>query len=507
MSNELNPDMLAYLDAERQFNEQRGGGKTRRVKIEKVNQAWLVRFLPIALGQSSLFYVRQGQHWHNKTPIVCPRWASVDFGGDENADCPVCELSDRLNAEDHEEVSKFGWGIRAQTTWITYCLVYQVDPGRGEITELSSNEVLRPWEFNLYKGTFEELSDYFRRGRTASRPWSVLDPKKGNDFWATKTNKGIRLDRQDPQPMFSLDGNFDKSYNTVMNAVAEPKIKIPTSSQLAVFARKAEAAAYGEDEPVHAIRGRRSDLEENEPAEEPQERLSRTLGRNAPLRGMARRQPQIEEPPPEPEIQQPVEQPAESESVADEEQQRQVVTAEVQADTLPDAIADEQKDEQDQVPGAEVPSQRPAPTRTAPPASKPMQRVTSPVTARPASVVSNRAIPPAAAVAAGVRRPAPATTAPARRPAPAAPAVTGRPAPAAAPVRETVNEEEDPGVAEESSDQAGPAETPLQEQSGEEAPPAPAPARPTARPGPAAAGPNAGLRARLAQRIQTAGSK
>ena len=97
---------------------------------------------------------------------------------------------------------------------------------------------------------------------------------------------------------------------------------------------------------------------------------------------------------------------------------------------------------------------------------------------------------------------------------------------AAAVAQESVNEEEDPNVAEERVDPAGPApadeplpenngypegeeagvvageETPAEEQAAEEPPPPPAATRP--RPGMATAPANASLRARLAQRLQNA---
>ena len=499
MSHKLNPDMLAFLDAERQFTEMRGGGKVRRVKIEKVNQAWLVRFLPVALGESGLFFVRQGQHWYNKIPIVCPRNVSPDFGGDENAECVVCDLADRLNAEDHEEVSTFGFKLRVNPVWLTYCLVFQIDPGRGEVQDMLPAEYMRPWEFVMYKGTFDELSDYFRRGKTATRELSVLDPKKGNDFWATKTTKGIRLDRQDPGPMFELGPTFEKQLNQVLSAVQEPKIIIPTAKQLETYARKAEAAAYGESEPEPTARSR-SRGRGVEGEEEPQERPSRNLGRTAPAgRGTSRTQT---EPEPEPEA----EPQQEGQAVDDQIPEEGAPEPVAEVDAPVDAIAAEQ--DEDQVPGAEVdaPTTRQAPRtspgRVAQSTSQPVAQRTAPRPA-PAAVAATRPAlvatrPAAPAVPA-------AATAGTRRPPPAAAPVTRRPAPAAAPVQETVNDEEDPGVAEEAVDAAAPAEEPLPDDSQEDVPP-PAVARTAPRPGQAAAGATAALRSKLAQRITSANS-
>ena len=237
-------DFLAYLHEEMMFIEQHAPSTDRRVNIEKVNQAWLVRFLPVGLGERNLWYVRLGQHWMNKQPIYCPKCVSTDFGGDANAECPVCEMAELLNAEDNEAVSNYGFRLKANLTYLTYCLVYQIDPGRGETQEMPESEVLKPWAFHHDTSTFTELVDYFRRGTTASRPFSVLDLEKGNDFWATRTTEGTRLDRQDPGPVFDLaDPAYKQKIDQVWSAITLPRIKIPTLKELDMFARKAEAAA------------------------------------------------------------------------------------------------------------------------------------------------------------------------------------------------------------------------------------------------------------------------
>ncbi len=466
----LNPNVLAIVEGERKWQDGRGGIKTRRVKIEKVNNAWLVRFLPVALGTSNLFFYRMAQHWHNKSPIVCPRLVSPDFGGNEDADCPVCDLSERLNAEQHEELSNFGWRLRANTTYVTYCLVYQIDPGRGELQELSLNEVLRPWEFNLYKSTWEELCDYFRRGKSAQRPLSVLDPKAGNDFWATKTTKGIRLDRQDPGPMFELNANFDKYLSTVMNAVPEPQIKLPSEQALAIFARKAEAAAYGDEEPARQhVPGRRGELDEGEDQDD---REAAPAPRRSSARSNPRNQPEsrissVEEP-----------------EAAPEELGDGSYANEPRDEDAPPPRGTSVPQEEDQLQGVEVQARQ--------------ARVSSGVRAPSPVAPARSGLRPASTGAAPVSRVVASRTA---VPAP----VSARRTVVAPAVQETVSEEEDPGVAEESVDPAGPVEEGLPEGTEpamEEAPPAPS-VRGT-RTGSAAANEQAPLRARLAARFKAA---
>lgn len=469
MSKEMSPNFLAYLDEERQFQETHQKNKVRRVKIEKVNQAWLVRFLPVGLGSRNLWYARMGQHWMNKQPIFCPRCVSPDFGGDPNADCPVCQIADVLNAEDNDEISTFGFKLRANLTYLTYCLVYQIDPGRGEVQEMPDSEIMKPWEFQHYKSSFDELMDYFRRGTTASRPYSVLDLEKGNDFWATRTTKGTRLDRQDPGPIFALDDpQYEAKLDQIFNQISQPKIKIPTQKELEVFARKAEAAAYGEtDDRSERGRGRRVAEEDDEPQDRPSRRVS-----SAPGRRMAAAAAPAEEEP-----------------------------------------AGEPAGDDDQIPGAEVPARtvsRPAgrPGQAAAPARAAAAPVGRPAgAARPAPAAASRTAAPAAA-AAPARRPA--TTAARPAPAAAAAATARRPAPAAAAPASTVTEEEDPGVAEEATDQAPPAEE-LPPEEGQEAPAEgaeqggdqeEAPPSPATRQTHAAPAANAALRQRLIGRVR-----
>jgi hypothetical protein len=258
------PNFPLYLDEELQFMKQHSPPQDRRVSIEKVNQAWLVRFLPVGLGERNLWFVRLAQHSMNKQTIRCPKCVSLDFGGDPSAECPVCEMAELLNAQDNEAVSKYGLKLKVNLSYLTYCLVYQINPGRGEIREMPESEILKPWEFVHNTDTFIELMDYLRRGTTAARPFSVLDLENGNDFWATRTTKGISLDRQDPGPVFAtrdsllqqkldqLPGaipppknktRYEQKIDQVWSAITQPRIWIPTLKELESFARKAEAAA------------------------------------------------------------------------------------------------------------------------------------------------------------------------------------------------------------------------------------------------------------------------
>lgn len=445
----MSPNVLAALEEERQFSDNHQKSKARRVKIEKVNQAWLVRFLPVGLGERNLWYLRLGQHWANKRPIFCPRCVSPDLGGDPNAECPVCEMAKNLNASEDEAISSYGFKLKANLTYLTYCLVYQIDTGHGETQEMPESEVLKPWEFQHYKSSFDELMDYYRRGVTDSRPFSVMDLEKGNDFWATRTVKGTRLDRQDPSPIFDLaDPRYDAKIAEAWGAITPLNIKMPTLKDLSIFAHKAEDAASssgGGESKERSLRGRND--ESDEPVDRPGRRISRAPMRYGP--------------------------PA--------------------TETAPDVAED------DQLPDAEVPVR--APVRAAVPVGR--------AVTRPGTVARVVATAPAPAPRPAAR----SATAPAGRP---APLMAGRPVavshPAARPTaaKSTVDPEtEDPGIAEEDTDAAPPADElpPDQdEDAGDQADGVSqeeVSAAPVSRQTHTAPAANAGLRQRLMSRVKT----
>ena len=475
----MNPQALSFLDEERNFAESFAKTSTRRVKFEKVNDAWLVRFLPVEMGKSRRWYVRMAQHWHNRKPIFCPRGISPDYGGHPDADCPVCSMAAQLNEDHDERVSNVGYRLTANVTYVTWCLVYQIDHGRGDVEECSMADILKPYEFQHYKGSFEQLMNFFRRGFSEKKPLSVLDFDNGCDFWVAKQKKGLAWDRQDAGPCLEAD-NFEKNLDTIFSRIHEPKIVVPTDKELETFARKAEASAYEQEE--QQARGSRGgggggrgsqrdgghddDGGGTEGGGESEDAGYRRPSRNAarPARAASREEP--EEQPPA--ARRPA-RPSRSEPAEDPEP-----SPEEDAEAPVDGDAPGAESE-DQVPGAEVPARRATPVSARAPAGSPRTATPARQTARPVSARQAPAPeetgdqeeqPPAPRQSPGVRRPAAASAA-ASRPASAGGGVS-RPARTAAPAQSSVDEEEDPGVAEEQTDQADAAETPLADEGGAE---------------------------------------
>jgi hypothetical protein len=427
--------VIVALDKEKQFRDQQQTKNRRRVKIEKPGQAWLVRFLPVELGEEGLPWIRLGQHWNRKQPAICPRCTATDFGGDPEFECPVCALADKLNDESQESVSNFGWRLRANVTYLTYCLVYQIDLAPAQIEEMELHEVLKPWEFQHYASSFQELHDYFRRGATEKRPWSVLDLESGNDFWATKIKgKGIRLDRQDSRPCLALDEDYEKNVNAIFKAIKLPEIKIPSVKFLENFASKAEDNAWEEaDERRHSNRSERGERGERRTGDEASEyedesdRQHHPVTRSgAPAKRLSRATPARGE----------------------------------DAEEAPNN-GEPETEEEDQIPGAEAPPAKPPRPNTLT-VSHPAARVPAPRPAPPAPpsrmIRSGTAAPqPAAKPPGGVRPPAP-RAASALKPVVKPPSAR---APRPLDAESSVNDEEDPGVAEEAVDQAQMAEQEL----------------------------------------------
>lgn len=239
---------------------------SRRVKVER-GQNWIVRFLPARLGPDELWFARIARHWMNKLPIVCPRNTAEDFGGDPDCECPVCVVADELNDSPDDVISKFGYKAKANPQYLTYCIVWEKDG-----IEQPMSEILNPYEFWLYRSTFEELKGFYVAAARKC-PESVLDYERGNDFSVNRTGKGLRLDKQDASPIFdSKNAKYAEWIKKLEAAMKSPKLTIPTHEQLVMFAQKLQAAAdrgghAGDDDDGprrRPVRGYRDDDDESQ---------------------------------------------------------------------------------------------------------------------------------------------------------------------------------------------------------------------------------------------------
>lgn len=446
---------------------------TRRVKLQR-GESVLLRFLPAQLGPKRLWYARIGRHWYNRKPVYCPVHTSPDYGGDPDGYCPVCEAVDRLEQHDSKEIQDEAFKARGTANWLTYCLVFKrAAAGVGaKAVSVPPNELLHPWQFDHYRSTFEELMVFYRNAVKSDNPKSILDLRRGCDFWVNKTTKGTRLDRQEAVPIFDDLEEVAESDPRIVKILEEcrtPRIVMPTEKELARFAEQMEEGILmdgresrgsrrgGDDDDHEDRRGRRReelDDEDQVPgAEMPQARRSAPRPAAPPA------------PAPAPRAAGPRTAPARAAVAKPEPEPEPEPEQEPEAEAAPEAAPEaEATPEAEDAPEVEVAVER-TPARTAPVRTAP---AAAPRPASPAPV------PRAASAAPARPAPAPAAArpAPSARPAPAPARPVSRASTAAAPAPRGGDKiEDDPAeLPEESRELVTPAEEPLPE-SGETAPP------------------------------------
>lgn len=453
MSTDINPNVLAEYEYEQQFMQSQQKGN-RRVKIER-GQMWTLRFLPAKLGPKGLWFARIARHWLSKSPIICPKYTSPDFGGDPDAYCPCCEIAANLNESPDEQISKFGYQSQGTPMWLTFCIVFDKNGAQQ-----STNDLLVPYEFNHYKSTFEELMAFFKAG-TRRTPLSIFDYKMGNDFAVTKTGKGLKFDKQDAAPIFDpADPNYKAYIAKIEAGIKMPKIQMPTDDQLHAFSLKisewADKLANGQNPADGPSRGRRAPAADSEVEgegggggyqenDEPQAPPAR---RPAPAAAAPARRAPAPAPAAEPEV------PAQDDSNPELMPARKPAATPATAARRPVAA-----------PVA-------APARRAP-APAPVEAA-EPEAAEPEAAEPQAAEPEAAEPEAPAAPPARPAAAPARRPAAAQP-LPQTPARARANAEAKTSVPEEPGEEEElpdeAVDQAPPAEAPAGESEEQVAPP------------------------------------
>lgn len=251
----LHPEILDGLDYETQFIQQTASGKNRRVGGLKRGDSWLLRFIPAQMGPKKQWYARIAQHWLNKKAVFCPRQTAKEWGGDPEAYCPVCEAAERLNNDKDKEVGNFGYKLSSTPQWRTWVVVMEKAVSGGDPHAEPMTEILRPYEYNMYRSTWEELTGFVRKGARRT-PLSVFDYEQGNDFWLTKLAKGSRLDKEDAAPIFDLKNpKFDEWVAKIEAACKDPVVKMPTDKQMEDFADKAIEEAENIGRPARGRGG------------------------------------------------------------------------------------------------------------------------------------------------------------------------------------------------------------------------------------------------------------
>ena len=232
----------------------------RRVKID-LNHTWMLRLLPVKVGSDNQHYVRLAQHWWNKSPMYCPRYLSQSWGGNPDYACPVCSASERLLESSVETIRDIGYESRVQLRRKMWCVVFDMEDAHSRRDTMSLDEVLNPYSIEMSKTTWEDFKKMqnwaLNRRKTQGSDLGILDLETGCNILAMQTKKGVRLDRQDSEPIFDInDPDWDNKIGQIWSRIRKPVIVIPTDDQLIQLAMKIEEAADGSGSRKSRGRGR-----------------------------------------------------------------------------------------------------------------------------------------------------------------------------------------------------------------------------------------------------------
>lgn len=227
------------IESERKFCAQ--SSKTQRVKIAR-GHAWLVRILPFPQGPSREIFARLAHHWIGGRTVLCKTDTAPSFGGDPSYDCPICATATacKNEARDDDERDEF-YQVESRVTYRCYCLVLKKENDRQQCEEMTGDELLTPYEFNIPKSSFALLAAKIERSK--SRPGAeklgLIDLEKGTDLWAIRDKKNsltFDLSEEGPLPVFSTDEFFDEKLARVWKQLRQPSVKFLSDDRLAAIA-------------------------------------------------------------------------------------------------------------------------------------------------------------------------------------------------------------------------------------------------------------------------------
>lgn len=242
-------DLISALKEEEKFTT--SNRDRHDVKLEKEGEIWQIRFLPVRFGQRKLFFSRIAQHWINKRPYFCAKVTPVESGGEENAQCDLCDVSAELSDHRIKDVATLGYKSGANPQWLTYCLVWSKKAPGQDMWEPQGDEVWTPYKFWLNKTLFEEVREYYLRYKE-KRPTlvdSILNPDHGFDFYVKRSNNKLVLQKDDPRSIFP-DGFSDAEKLDLMNHIMG-QIKMPNYRALST--EEMEAARIKLEDAAHKL--------------------------------------------------------------------------------------------------------------------------------------------------------------------------------------------------------------------------------------------------------------
>jgi hypothetical protein len=279
MSNKYSPDnygddILDDIDKERKALSAKRDDNN--VKLDNDGDTWLVRFLPahLGMGERKRFYAPIAQHWVNKRPHFCHRVTPVECGGNPDAACGLCDLSEEIRSSyenTNRDLSSFGYKAGASKQWLTYALVWSKENKGQEPWMAEGDERWQPYRFWLNKTNFDDLLEYYRRflQKRPDNKYSILDPEIGVDFIVKRANNKISLQKDESRTIYDEGWNADEKVDLLTYIL--DKIKMP--SYHALGAEEMDAACAKLEEAFRKLeassarprtRSLRSSVDENE---------------------------------------------------------------------------------------------------------------------------------------------------------------------------------------------------------------------------------------------------
>jgi hypothetical protein len=236
MSNKYSPDnygddILDDIDKERKALSAKRDDNN--VKLDTDGDTWLLRFLPahLGMGERKRFYAPIAQHWVNKRPHFCARVTPPECGGDPDAPCGLCDLSEEIRSSyenTNRDLSSFGYKAGASKQWLTYALVWSKENKGQEPWTAEGDERWQPYRFWLNKTNFDDLLEYYRRflQKRPDNKYSILDPEIGVDFIVKRANNKISLQKDESRPIY--DEGWNEQEKADLLTYILDKIKMPS---------------------------------------------------------------------------------------------------------------------------------------------------------------------------------------------------------------------------------------------------------------------------------------
>jgi hypothetical protein len=230
-------DYLNALDEETKFMNQ-GRSQVQRLKIDRGSAA-RCRFLPVKLGKRGMWFARISHYWVGGRPVLCAKETHPDFGGTDTSDAYYDLIQKYLNDRD-PNVQRVARKASPVTQWLTYCLVLETEDSRRRKKLIDDPERYIPHEFWHYRANFTEFMAIFEKRRKKSN-LSILDPISGCDLWLTRSNRGMRFERDDPSPICpGDDAQVEQIVADIMSKITFKMPSLPDDEKIDEMCEKLE---------------------------------------------------------------------------------------------------------------------------------------------------------------------------------------------------------------------------------------------------------------------------